>query len=177
MNSFNPVDTDEVEKRPDERNEDQRAPRSTFCPLQPSPMRGSVCVSVVKEDSWVQVCVCVLIYSVVSDLHGLPEGPDKCFNRPNQHGFVLPSTTSACPQRRRPCVSDFKVLIRRAVHRCYRDSINVETCWDDQKRGNVNVLNHVKGVTSEWIYLFIVWLCVSSWVPYWSQPFVCSPID
>lgn len=38
-----PVDTDEVEKSPDERNEEQRALRSTFCPPQLSPMRGSVC--------------------------------------------------------------------------------------------------------------------------------------
>lgn len=36
----------------------------------------------------------MFIYSVVSDLRGLPEGPDKRFNRPTQHGFVLPSTTS-----------------------------------------------------------------------------------
>lgn len=55
-----------------------------------SPLRDSVRWSATQREPH------VFIYSVVSDLRGLPVGPDKPFNRPAQHGFVLPSTTSVC---------------------------------------------------------------------------------
>lgn len=89
-NSFLPVDTDEVERRPNERNEEQKQPRGPssvsfgWIPWE-SDAEGCVCVCV-----WVPAFIC----SVVSGLRGLPEDPDKCFNGPCQHGFVLPSTTS-----------------------------------------------------------------------------------
>lgn len=80
-----PLDTDEVKKSPDERNDEQRALRSTFCP----PFSGSRGrLNVLESDAQglpVRLCVCiwpsVSIYSVVSGLRGLPEGSDKCFNR------------------------------------------------------------------------------------------------
>ena len=63
------------------------------------------------------MCACVrsFIYSVVSDLCDLPEDPDKCFNGPSQHGFVLPSTASVCPESACVCVCvcvrDKKILM------------------------------------------------------------------
>lgn len=55
FNIDSPVDADEVEKGPDERNEEQRTLRSAFCPLSWVP-REAACVG----DSFIQrsvICV------------------------------------------------------------------------------------------------------------------------
>ncbi len=66
INICSPVDTDEVEKSPDERNEEQRAFRSTFCPpsaeshemqrvLESDPQGDCVCVCSFIQ--WSVICV------------------------------------------------------------------------------------------------------------------------
>lgn len=67
----NLVDTDEAKKIPWWKKEEQRAPRSSFCPTHPTPMGV---LDMTQRDS-VCVCVCVFICLVVSDVDGLPEGP------------------------------------------------------------------------------------------------------
>lgn len=77
-------------------DEELRASRSTFWPRGVAPGGGAALESGPQRGK----CVCVFIYLVVS---GLPEGPvTKPFNRPAQHGFVLPSATSVHPRTTPP---------------------------------------------------------------------------